>query len=354
VLANTLFMPRQSRDSRSRHRQSARSMSAADNKIINQVRKKQKAIEDERKKAQLRRDKEAKEREKEAKERQRELDRAQKEKERALQAEKREARKEAERIAREQGKQVKKEQARREGKSGHGSSGFVGRREKQTEMRKARAEASALVLQSFDDEEEQVQRDQMALDIFAARLDSSLDNNKEDGSAIVPASSSLNPLDSFFSGLSSFQEELSVSDDTDIEQILDAFNCLYALRGFLGISADLTFNKFIRDILGNPMTSALQSKGDNVNVENEGALIDDDESRQSSRLIGTTQSLSMQVQIQDAAELDRIQLNVLRALLPDLHSRFALDEDTDTSAPKKETSKKVWLVSLCFLLSHVD
>jgi hypothetical protein len=167
--------------------------------------------------------------------------------------------------------------------------------------------------------------------------------------------SSATSLDSFLGGLPSFQEQLSVSDDADIEQILDAFNCLYSLRSFLGISTDLTFNKFIKDILGNPMAAAEEQRdGARVKQEQEQGqgqeqeqvllmLGGADESRRSSRLVeAEVDDPLLEVQSQDAAELDRIQLNLLRALLPDLHARFALDEDTEAPAPKKEaTSKKV-------------
>ena len=314
------------------------------------------AIEDERKKAQSRKEKEARELQREDKERQRELDRAQREKERALQHERREAKKEADRQLRERERVVKREQARREGKEAGGGK----QAHASAEMRKARAEAAVQVLQSFDEEEEQEARDQMTLALLSARLDESLVDSSSSGRSSTDLKqdqiSAVNmnmSLDSYLSTLPSFQDELSLGQegDADIEQILDAFNCLYSLRGFLGISADLTFNKFIREILGNPLPHPSSESVEPVKQEQvqdeeleelDGQV--SEETRHSSRLADSTLG-SEQGQgqwSQDAAELDRIQLNLLHTLLPDLNARFALDDDEGGgSAPSATTSRKV-------------
>ena len=278
------------------------------------------AIEDERKKAKIRKEKEMKEQERAAKEKQREIDRARKEEERALKQEQREAKKEADRLKREQERLLRKEQNRQQSSVRKGN---------MTELRKSRADAAELVLQCFDEEEEQEQRDQATIDVFSARLDdtSTSKSDIDNSSSLTEKSSS---LDSFLNQLPSFQDELCVSTSADIEQILDSFNCLYSLRGYLGISPDLTFNKFIKDILGNPLGCNQLSE----EVNSQGW---DEDARRSSRLAASQPSF-ITPHAQDTAEMDRIQLNMLRTLLPDLHARFSLDDEVEAPTSKKESS----------------
>lgn len=402
-------MPRKSRHSRSRHR---RSLSAADNKVINEVRKKQKvghsfryihhqcgwfvvyitpilscavslriygalkssfcgqALEEEQKKAQAKKEKEERAHERELKEKQKEEERAQRAREKAVRSVERNEKKEAERLLREQDRAARKAEG---GKSQPFSA--LSARGVVAEQKRARSEAAALVLQSFDEEEEQEARDLMTLCLLSARVGddgsggSGPCDKNEDPQQVSSVSGTLSTspsssLDSFLNDIPSFQEELCVSDDSDVEQILDAFNCLYSLRTLLGISGDLTLDKFIRNILGNPMTSVVAGAVTETGGEREDSAEQEmPEQGQVSFKLAITHYILLGIPLialshttlkqgQDAAELDRIQLNLLRALLPDLHTRFSLDEDGEGGAAGS-TKKVITVFNNAITTSHL-
>jgi hypothetical protein len=254
------------------------------------------------------------------------------------------------------------------------------RKEVMSDLKRNRHDAALQVIQYFDDEQE-------SLDLFQS---SSASASFVTNSLQLDSYSEESVIDDFFSQLPTLKEQLELDSDLDSTRLIDVVSCLHSMKSLLHISSqNYSLDYFNEQILGNPMKRKnkknfgreeieVKRHAPPSHVEESSKSCDDMEIVNGHSLVPLPTSVVDQQQLmimnnekkreegeeeyefdespvvkkssspseRDEVELDRIQLNLIRVVLDDLHSLFGLqdrDEKKQTSSfPRFPLNQLTW------------
>ena len=231
-----------------------------------------------------------------------------------------------------------------------------------SDMKRNRHDAALQVIQCFDDEQEAFDLQSTELRIPELPIDSSFASNSR--------------LDDLFLDIPTLRQSLQLDADIDTTRLVDVISFLQSMKSLLRISSqNYSLDYFTNKILGNfaeetadmdvvdtspelvraesiavpdmDIVKHVQETDPTTNEEStntndplDGNLDESEEKEAEFEDTPPSQKVAFK---QDEVELDRIQLNLIRVVLDDLHSLFGLqDRDDKKPIPRFPLNQLTW------------